>query len=366
MKIKAAVIREKAGPFLFEEHELEAPREDEVLVRVHSTGICHTDLAVRDGHLPVPFPIILGHEAAGIVERVGCAVTELVPGDHVVLTAESCGACAMCCSGHAPYCRDVRQLNISGCRGDGSTRIVDEEGLRAAFFGQSSFATYALASERNAVKVPADLDLALLGQLGCGIQTGAGAVVNRLKPTPGSTLLICGAGPVGIAAAMAAKIVGCSVIAVLERHGQRLRAVAELGATHVVDGSLETDPFDRLREIEPEGFDGVIDTTGSPQIIGKALNLLKPMQACVLLAPGPTITLPLSPLISGGRTVSGHSSGHISSKLFLPRMIDWYRQGIFPLDRIVRRYPFDQLNEACLAAEAGEVIKPVVVMPGFA
>lgn len=365
MKILAAVAREPSRPFALESHELEAPRHDEVLVRIHSSGICHTDIAVRDRHMPIELPIILGHEGAGIVERVGSRITHVVPGDHVVLTMDYCGECRPCVSGSAPYCVHLRALNLSGRRLDGTGRIVDDAGLRAAFFGQSSFATYALGSSRNVVKVPKDIDLGILGQLGCGIQTGAGAVLNRLQPKVGSTLLVCGAGPVGIAAIMAAKIAGCSVIAVLERRPKRLAAAQGFGATHIVDGSIGDAAFAMLREICPDGFDGIVESTGVQQVINQVIPLLAPLATCVLLVSGATVSLPLSPLLSGGRNVCGVSSGHLSSDRFIPKLIEFYRDGRFPIDRLVTRFLFDQINEACAAAENGEVIKSVVLMPGL-
>lgn len=363
-KITAAVLREPGQPFLLEPHELDDPRPDEVLVRIHSTGLCHTDIAVRDQHLPLPLPMIVGHEGAGVVERVGSQITHVAPGDHVVLVIDSCGECIMCKAGYNPYCVNLQKINLSGCRPDGSCRIVDEPDVRGSFFGQSSFATYALGTRHNVVKVPKDLDLAVLGQLGCGIQTGAGAVLNRLKPEPGSSLLICGAGPVGIAAVMAAKVAGCGTIAVLERAPGRLKAVGDFGATHVIDGNLGDAAFERLREICPDGFDNVIDTTGVQQVIDHVVPLVRPLGTCVLLAPGKTVTLPLSTMMARGLNVCSHSCGHIASDIFIPQMIELWREGRFPIDRLVTTFPFDQINEACAAAERGDVIKAVVVMPG--
>ncbi|WIW89464.1 NAD(P)-dependent alcohol dehydrogenase [Sphingobium sp. V4] len=362
MKTLAAVVRSPGGPFLFEEHELEDPRADEVLVRIHATGICHTDIAVRDQHLPLPLPVILGHEGAGVVVKVGSEVQQIAPGDHVVLTADSCGHCPMCHSGHEPYCDQLRPLNITGLRGDGTSRIIDEAGLRGSFFGQSSFATYALATVRNTVKVPADIDMSILGQLGCGIQTGAGAVLKRLMPDPGSSILICGAGPVGIAAAMAARIAGCGTIAVMEKHPARLLAAGKFGATHVVDAQQGEAAFDELSALAPNGFDAVIDTTGVQALITRLVPLVAPLKTLLLLAPGATVTLPLSPMMAGGRTVSSHSCGHISSSVFIPELIELYRQGTFPIDQLVTTFPFSAIEEACRAAELGEVIKPVLVM----
>lgn len=190
---------------------LDEPQNNEVLVRIVATGLCHTDISVRDQHLPVPLPAVLGHEGAGVVEKVGPAVTELAVGDHVVLTVDSCGKCPNCLGGLPTYCYQALPLNFSGRRADGSSTIhCDGVDISGNFFGQSAFAGYAIANERNAVKVPKDVDLALLGPLGCGIQTGAGTVMNKLKPGIGSSIAVFGVGAVGLSAIMAARVVGCT------------------------------------------------------------------------------------------------------------------------------------------------------------
>src|SRR5580693_4370229 len=207
----AAVVREKGGRFALERVCLDEPRPDEVLVRIRGVGMCHTDLVARDQYFPVPLPAVLGHEGAGVVEAVGSAVTKVAPGDHVVLSFASCGACANCRQGAYAYCDDLYGRNFSGARPDGSRTCCDADGHRigGSFFSQSSFATRALATERNVVKIPSDVPVELMGPLGCGIQTGAGAVMNALRPKAGESIAIFGAGSVGMAAALAARVVGC-------------------------------------------------------------------------------------------------------------------------------------------------------------
>src|SRR5690349_19689108 len=182
-QIKAAVVRGKGGPVGIETLSLEGPRRDEVLVQVVATGMCHTDMVARDQVYPVPHPIVLGHEGAGIVEAVGEHVRKVGPGDHIVLSFLPCGHCRACLEGAPASCENFNAYNFSGQRPDGSHALRDEQGreLNDRFFGQSSFAAYAIANERNVVKVRKDAPLELLGPLGCGIQTGAGAVLNALK-----------------------------------------------------------------------------------------------------------------------------------------------------------------------------------------
>ena len=171
--VTAAVVRQKGGPFTLEQLRLEEPHADEVLVRVVATGMCHTDMVVRDQVYPVPQPIVLGHEGAGVVEKVGANVVKVRPGDHVVLTFMSCGRCRLCEQGRPNNCENFNAHNFSGGRADGTGSLRDERGsIHDHFFGQSSFSTFAVANERNVVKVPKDAPLELLGPLGCGIQTG--------------------------------------------------------------------------------------------------------------------------------------------------------------------------------------------------
>ena len=209
MKATAAVVWEKERPFSMEEVEVDEPRAGEVLVRIVGVGVCHTDLIVRDQWYPVPLPAVLGHEGSGVVESVGPGVEKVRPGDHVVLSFDHCGHCANCLKGRPSYCTTFFERNFGGQRMDGSTALdKDGQALHSHFFGQSSFATYALASQNSVVKVPQDAPLESLGPLGCGVQTGAGAVLNSLKPEPGSSIAVFGTGAVGISAIMAAVAAG--------------------------------------------------------------------------------------------------------------------------------------------------------------
>src|SRR5262245_31404181 len=208
MQIRAAVATAKSEPFAIEALEIDDPRDDEVLVRMVGVGICHTDLIVRDQYYPTPLPAVLGHEGAGVVERVGARVTKVQPGDHVVLSYLSCGTCPNCQRGQMFYCPQLFALNFGGGRLDGSKALRRRDSaISSHFFGQSSFATRAIANQRNAVKVSPDAPLHLLGPLGCGIQTGAGAVMNSLNPRAGSSIAVFGAGAVGTSAIMAARAV---------------------------------------------------------------------------------------------------------------------------------------------------------------
>jgi aryl-alcohol dehydrogenase len=343
---------------------LDEPRNDEVLVRIVATGLCHTDVSVRDQHLPVPLPAVLGHEGAGVVERVGPGVTGLAVGDHVVLTVASCGRCPNCLRGLPTYCHQALPLNFSGRRADGSATICcDGAEISGSFFGQSAFAGYALAREGNAVKVPRDVDLALLGPLGCGIQTGAGTVMNRLTPETGSSIAVFGAGAVGLSAIMAARVVGCTTIIAVDIHANRLALARELGATHTVN-AVGGNPVEAIRAL-CGGVEYSLDTTAVPAVIEQAVEALLPLGQCVILgvsSPGATITVPVNNLFFG-QSVGGAIEGDSIPKLFIPKLIELWRQGRFPFDRLVSFYEFDQINQAMRDSAQGTALKPVLRMP---
>ena len=362
--IKAAVVRDRSGPFYLEEIELDEPRENEVLVRIMGTGLCHTDLAVRDQHLPMPLPAVLGHEGAGVVEKTGSAVTKVVPGDHVVLSFASCGICDNCQKGLPGYCPELYMLNFSGRRTDGSSPCCARDGgkLSGLFFGQSSFGDYALATERNVVKIRKDVPIELMGPLGCGIQTGAGAVMNALKPEAGASIAIFGLGPVGMAAVLAARVVGCSTIIAIDINPTRLALAAELGATHVVN-SKTTDAVAQIRSITGEGAQHSLDCTGIPSVIRQAVESLRITGVCGILGVAPLgteIGLDLNSILFG-RTVRGIVEGDSIPDIFIPRLVELWQQGRFPFDKLVRKYPLAEINEAVRASESGEVLKAILV-----
>src|SRR5690606_5528537 len=206
MKIKAAVFRDKSGKASIETLDLEEPRDDEILVRMVATGVCHTDIKVSTTDMS-PRPIVLGHEGAGVVERVGSRVAKVKPGDHVVMTYDACGRCPSCLANQRTYCDEVGPRSFGGNRPDGSSPLSqDGRKVHGSFFGQSSFAEFAIGYERNVVKVRKDVPLELLGPLGCGLQTGAGAAINALKVGVGQSFAVFGAGSVGLRALMAARL----------------------------------------------------------------------------------------------------------------------------------------------------------------
>jgi aryl-alcohol dehydrogenase len=365
LTIKAAVVREKSAAFRLEDIELDDPRDNEVLVRISGAGVCHTDIVVRDQYFPTPLPAVLGHEGAGIVEKVGASVTKVAPGDHVVLTYASCGTCANCQKGLYGYCPDLYARNFSGGRPDGSSPCCSVHGERLSgfFFAQSSFAEYALATERNVVKVGRDVPIEIMGPLGCGIQTGAGAVINALKPGAGSTMAIFGAGSVGLSAVMAAKVVGCTTIVAVDVNPARLAMAQELGATHVINVA-EADPVAQIATLTGgEGVQYSLECTGIPKVVRQAVDCLRLTGVCGVIGVAPLgteVALDLNSILFG-RSVRGIIEGDSVPDIFIPQLIDLWRQGRFPFDKLITKYPLSEINEAVHASERGEVLKAVVV-----
>ena len=361
--VRAAVVREKGGPFVFEDLILDTRlRPDEVLVKVVATGVCQTDIHVRDQALPVPLPAVLGHEGAGVVERVGDAVTTVAPGDRVVMSYQACGHCKPCLGGNPAYCAYSFPLNFGGSRHDGSNALSgDGEEIHGHFFGQSSFATHALATERNVVKVDEEVPLELLAPLGCGLQTGAGAVLNSLKVPAGASVAVIGAGTVGLAAVMAAKVAGASPIIAIDIVPERLDLAHELGATHTVN-AREEDTAARIAEITGSGADYVLEITARPEMLTLAVDALAPLGTAALIGGAPAgahAPVNMNALL-GGRTVRGVAQGDSVPQLFIPQLIDLYKAGRFPFDRLITVYGFNEINQATTDTRTGAAIKPVL------
>jgi aryl-alcohol dehydrogenase len=362
MKIKAAVVREKSGPFLIEEIDLDEPRDDEVVVRVVASGLCHTDLVAREQYLPFPLPAVLGHEGAGVVEKVGSRVKKVAPGDHVVSSYLSCGSCSSCLKGLPSYCLNFFPCNFSGVRLDGSpTMGKDGKNIHGAFLGQSSFASHALITERNLVRVSKEAPLEKLAPLGCGVQTGAGGVMNSLQVRPGSSIAVFGMGSVGLSAIMAAVVVGSTTIIGVDVRPERLEMAKGLGATHTVHAG-QTNPVEEIQKITGGGANYSLECTGIPDVLSQTLDSLALTGVCGLIGVAPfgsRVSLDCQNILNG-RTVRGIVEGDSIPEIFIPQLIDLYLQGRFPFDRMITFYPFDKIAKAAEDSEKGRAVKAVV------
>lgn len=355
-RMQAAVVEAAGANFVLETLELGAPGPDQILVAIRACGVCHTDLVMRDGHLPVQFPGVFGHEGAGIVEAIGANVDSVKPGDHVLISFHSCGGCGACHDHQPGYCVEFVPRNFLGVSGpdDGAISRGDVR-IGGNIFGQSTFATHALAYSRNVVKIDRDLPLEILAPLGCGVQTGAGTVLETLNVQPDQSVAVLGAGAVGLSAVMAAVIAGAGRIVVLDRHQHRLSIATTLGATATAHDLA----------LIGEGFDHIIDTTGVVDLVAACIDklALRGTLALVGAYPGdPKLPLDLSAIMSMGRRIVGVVEGGIDPQRFIPRLIEHYRAGQLPLEKLIRTYPLSAIAEAVAASESGAVIKPVLIM----
>ncbi|MFI6642564.1 NAD(P)-dependent alcohol dehydrogenase [Streptomyces sp. NPDC050504] len=363
--VTAAVSRDAGEEFLIEELTLDDPRPDEVLVRYEAVGICHTDLEAAAGHLPTPHPVVLGHEGAGTVEAVGAAVTGFAPGDRVVLSLDSCGGCRNCLAGQPAYCEQHIPLNFHSRRADGSVSLRDTAGrpVHDHFFGQSSFASHGLAHPRGLVKVTDDgLPLTTLAPLGCGVITGAGAVLNSLRVRAGSSVAVFGLGTVGLAALMAAVASGATRVIAIDRKPERLALAEELGATDLVDASTADTAQAVMDLTGGRGVDHSVESTGVIPVMNTAVAVLAPLgSAAVLGVAALDADLKANAFeLLKGRTVTGSVMGHQAPGVLIPRLLDLYGQGRFPLDRLVTTYPLADINRAIADVKNGTAVKAVL------
>lgn len=364
MRTRAAIVREPKGQFIVQDVELTEPADDQILVRIVAAGMCHTDLSIRDQLYPAPLPMVLGHEGSGVVEKVGKNIRKVAPGDHVVLTFLSCGLCKSCLAAEPLCCENAFGANFMGRTPDGRCTIHSgSEEIGCSFFGQSSFAGYALAYERNTIKVTKDVPLEILGPLGCGVQTGAGSVLNALNPPAGSTIVIFGAGAVGLSAVMGAVVAGCTTIISVDVKENRLDLARELGATHVINAS-QTDPVEEIYRITGNGARYMLETSGNPRVLEQAVQALAMGGTGGIVgapAMGTTVALDVNHMLFN-RTLRGIIEGDANSDVFIPQMIELYRQGKFPFDKLIKFYSLDEINQAAADSEGGSTLKPVLRM----
>ncbi|WP_026821130.1 NAD(P)-dependent alcohol dehydrogenase [Arthrobacter castelli] len=363
METRAAVATAPDTDLDIRDVQVDDPGPDEIRVKIAASGVCHTDAIIRDQWYPVPLPVVLGHEGAGTVEAVGSAVEGFSTGDKVVIGPAFCGHCEQCISGHPMYCANFYDRNFGVQRQDGSKAFFDDEGaIGSHFFGQSSFAEYTNVVAHGAVKVPADAPLDILGPLGCGIMTGSGAVLNVLEPKPGSTIAVFGTGAVGMAAMLAAKAAGATTIIMVDIVEERLEFAKELGATHTVN-SRETDPVEAIKEITG-GVHYALDTTGVPAVFSQMTKSLATRGHGALVGAaklGTEAPFDIGTLLLNGIHVSLVIEGDAVPKEFIPRLINLHAQGKFPFDKLIKKYSYEDINQAFADSADGSTIKPVIV-----
>ncbi len=367
MDITAVVLDRPGAPLALRTLQLEDPRPDEMRVRVVATGLCHTDISMLQRPFPVDQPIVLGHEGAGVVEAVGSAVQDFKPGDRVVLSYNHCQVCPSC-TAHAPsYCHDFFGRNFLGLRPDGSAALSHEQQpVRHHFFGQSSFASHCLVNPVNAVHVPDHIpdDLfRMLGPMGCGLQTGAGAMLNVLRPEPGGRVVVFGSGAVGMAAIMAARAMGATTVVAVDRVASRLELALSLGATHAVAADTP-DLVQHIREICAGGAQVSLDTTAHPAVLAHAVAVLAPLGRCGFVggaAPGTTLAVDVRDMMLHGKTLRGIVEGDANARDFIPQLLRLHGSGLFPFERMVRFYPLADIQRAIDDSLSGLTLKPILL-----
>lgn len=363
MRIQAYITHEKGGLTL-ESAELADPRGSEVLVKITASGVCHTDTAGIEQLIPVTLPAVFGHEGVGVVEKTGPAVKSLRAGDHVIMTYPSCGVCPDCLRGRPYACHEKNRLFFDGAYMDGTKRISWNGQPVSSFFGQGAFASHVVVEERNAVRIDPTVDLKPLCSLGCGVQTGAGTVLNRLRPEPGSSIAVFGCGAVGMSAIMAAKIAGCSRIIGVDVVPSRLELARELGATDTVNGREGRAP-DQIRALTGEGANYSVECSGIPDLIVQALDCLAICGVCAVVSVTGEREITFKPeplLMNPNKTLTGLVEGGSNPRIFIPELIEFIKQGKLPVEKLVTYYDFPDIDRAFADSHSGRSIKPILVL----
>ena len=371
MLITAALMEKADGALtkrriVLEQLALDEPRNDEVLIRITSCGVCGTDRGIIHGLEPTPTPCVLGHEGAGIVEAVGSDVSLVEPGDRVMIGFPFCGHCRSCRRGDQRYCENGASLAFSGRRMDGSggMRRQNGEEVGGRFFQQSSWSTRTIALEHQLAKVPEAMNLDLAGPLGCSISTGAGTVLNELRPHPGSSIAIFGVGNVGLAAVMAARLTGATKIIAIDKEPARLALARELGATHSLKHNAGTAA--ELKAIVGEHLDFSIEATDGANLVEEAVTALGFRGTCAMVGGAKlteTIKARHGDVLTHGKRIIGVMGGGGQTPEFLQSLMELHIQGRFPLEKLVKFYDFKDVNQAINDSDSGLTVKPVLLMP---
>ncbi len=364
MQTTVAVVNGPGQDFELVDVELDEPREGEVLVRIVATGLCHTDITMRSFLPAEMFPNVFGHEGTGVVEQVGPGVTSVSPGDHVVLSFRSCQACAACHAGNPAYCEQTLLLNYMGMRIDGSTTMSRGGApVFGSFFGQSSFGRHALVGAECCVVVDPAHDLTRLAPFGCGYQTGVGTVLNVLQPREADSLVVYGAGAVGLAAVAAAAATGVGTVVAVDLQAARLAEAQRLGATGLDASGLEPEAVvQAVRDLTGGGASYAIDTTAVPSVVKQGMQALGSRGTLVALGLGAEeYPIDATDLLQGGKRLMSSLEGDSDPQVMVPRMIGMRAEGALDLDPLVTTYDFADINTAVADVLAAKVVKPVLV-----
>jgi alcohol dehydrogenase len=373
MKTRAAVLHElgkptpyaTSRPLVIEEVELSGPGQGEVLVQLVGAGLCHSDLSVIDGSRPRPMPMVLGHEAAGIVREVGPGVHDLKPDDHVIFSfVPMCGHCIHCATGRPALCEPGAQANLTGYLITGTRQIRDRQGQPLHHhLGVSGFAEHTIAAQESLIKIDKAIPLEHAALFGCAAITGVGAVVNTARVEPGAAVAIWGLGGVGLCAVMGARLANAHPIIAVDVLPGKLGLARELGATHVVNAS-EVDPVAAVRDLTGGGAAYVFEAVGSERALGQAYAATRRGGTTVTIGlPGPTrmLSVPAVTITAEERTIKGSFMGSAVPRRDIPRLLELHAAGLLPVEKLLTRtIALDQINEGFDALASGEAVRQII------
>ena len=363
--MKAAVLYEKGGPLQIEELSIENPHRGEVMVRVAAGGVCHSDLHVIHGDLGAPLPVVLGHEGAGVVEKVGDGVTDFKVGDHVLLLwRASCGQCLHCLSGRPALCELGAGIRWSGHLTDGTSRFRRGNEEIRHFAGVSSFSELTVLPQEGLVKIDPTVPLEIAAIVGCAVMTGVGAVINTARVEPGASMVVVGCGGVGLNAIQGGALAGAEKIIAVDVLDNKLEYAKNFGATHLINAA-RVDPIDAVKEATGgRGADFAFEVIGSPKAMNQAYSMIRRGGTLVIVGVAPTgaeVSFNASSIMLDEKTIRGSLYGSCRPKLDAPRMLSLYRSGRLKLDELIsRQYPLSEINEAFAALGRGEVARSII------
>lgn len=373
MKTRAAVLVRmgepppyaKSRPLRIEEVLLKGPHAGEALVEVLAAGVCHSDLSVVDGTRPRVLPLVLGHEAAGVVREVGPGVVGLQPGDHVVFSyVPTCGRCSFCALGRPALCDAGSRANAAGVLLDGTTHFRDGEGrVLHHHLGVSAFSRYTVAAQESLVPVDPSVPPERAALFGCAVLTGVGAVLNTARVPPGASVAVFGLGGVGLSCLMGARVCGAWPVVAVDVVPAKLELARSLGVTHAVDASTE-DPVEVIRDVTGGGADYAFESVGRPRILAQAYEATRRGGTTVSIGlppPDEHVAIPGAGLVSDERTLRGSYMGSAVPRRDIPRFLGLHTAGLLPVDVLISRViALEDLNDALDALARGEVVRQVV------
>jgi len=373
MKTKAAVLYEmgasppyaESQPLRIDEISLAGPGPGEVLVEIAGAGLCHSDLSVVDGSRPRTMPMVMGHEASGIVREVGAEVNEFAPGDPVVFSfVPICGRCRFCASGRGALCEAGAQANIAGTLLSGVRHFVDSNSTVCNHhLGVSGFSQFTVAAQESLVKIDASLPLATAALFGCAVMTGVGAIVNTARVMPGTSVAVFGMGGVGLSAVMGARAAGAYPIVAVDKLEDKLKIASQVGATHTVNAAHD-DPIAAVKDLTGGGVDNALESVGNEQVLIQAYHATRRGGTTITIglpAPGKLFSIPAVSLTMEERTIKGSYMGSSVPRRDIPRYIGMYLAGLLPVDKLhTHTLRLDDINLGFDRLAQGMAVRQIV------